>query len=134
MSPKLRIHDLLRVRALVVIAALVCFCISSHVGLQLFPLPVGADSLALNTHQDHSAKTSDASQVDANGFRVPIMAQSQKRADKEPPQSNPFISQSIDRTASPTHTRFGIEISYSICFLTSVTKTPPAGRAPPLLA
>lgn len=133
MSPELRTHDLLNLRGLVVIAALVCLCISSHVGLQLFPLPVAAESLALNTHEDHSAKASYAPQADHNDFRVPIMAQSQKRADKEPPQSNPFISQSLDTSASPTDTRFAIEISHPISFLTSATMTPGAGRAPPLL-
>lgn len=131
MSPELRIHDLLSMRALVVIAALVCFCISSHVGLQLFPLPSAVASLELNTPSDHHARAPDAPPAGANEFRVPIMSQSQKRAGKERPQSNPFISQSLDTSASPTNTRLAVEISHSLCFFTSVSMTRPAGRAPP---
>jgi hypothetical protein len=134
MSPELRTHRLLSLRALLVIAAIVCLCISSHVGLQLFPLNVGGDVQTLNTHGDFSAQASYAPEVDVNGFRVPIMAQSQKRADKETPQSNPFILQSIDRSASRTDTRFAIEVLYPVCSLTSVTTMPPAGRAPPLIS
>ena len=120
-------------RALFVTAVLVCLCVSSNVGLQLFPLPAVTSQAVLHVQQDQANKASHTHQVGAWSARVPIMAQSQKRADKEPPQSNPLIALPIDKFSPPGDPRFAIQIGYSVCFLASVTMTPHAGRAPPSL-
>jgi len=89
--------------------------------------------MALETQLDQANKVSNAPQADAQSFRVPMMVQSKKRADKEPPQSAPLIALSTDRFGLSTDTRSTIEIDYTVCFLTSLTMAPRAGRAPPSL-
>ena len=121
-------------RALLVIAALVCLCVSSNVGLQFFPLPEVVHCVIVNAQQDRTADTSCAPEVEAESFRVPMMAQSKKRADKEPPQSDPFFALSTVRTDVQIDTRSIIELRYPVSFLSSVSMTPPVGRAPPSLA
>lgn len=133
MFPEVSISALLNLRALLVIAALVCLCVSSNVGLQFFPLPAATNQVALNVQLDQAIKTSYAPQADAKSFRVPMMAQSKKRADKEPPQVDPLIALRIDRFDLPSDTRRIIEIDYPVCFLASVTMAPRTGRAPPSL-
>ncbi len=132
MSPERQLHDLLRLRALIVILALVCLCVSSHVGLQLFPLPSKASALLLDKNEDHGARALRIRQHNVSGFRVPIMAQSQKRADQDPPQSNPFISESVATPVATTNIRIRIGPGYTASRLMSITATPNVGRAPPL--
>lgn len=124
---------LLNVRALLVIVALVCLCVSSNVGLQLFPLPAVTSQAGLHIQHDQSNPASHAHQAGARSARVPMMAQSQKRADQEFPESNPLIALPIDRFSLPDDKRFAIANYYSVCFLTSNTMAPHAGRAPPSL-
>ena len=132
MSSKVRIPASLNLRALLVIAALICLCVSSNVGLQFFPLPVTTQvALDIQTHQANKALY--APQADANSFRVPMMVQSKKRADKEPPQSDPLIALPSDRFDLSTDTRLPSESRYTVCFFTSITMAPCAGRAPPSL-
>jgi hypothetical protein len=131
MSPEVSRSALLNLRALVVIAALVCLCVSSNVGPQFFPLPAVTNHAVLRHQQENNA--SYAPQAGAQSFRVPMMVQSNKRADKEPPQSDPLIGFPSDPFSLSTDTRFANEVSYTVCFLTSVPMTPHAGRAPPSL-
>ena len=133
MSPQVSIPALLNLRALLVIAALICLCVSSNVGLQFFPLPTATNQVALDVQLDQANKASHAPQAAAKSFRVPMMVQSKKRTDKAPPQADPLIALSIDRFDLPSDTRIVIEIDYSVCGLASVTMRPRAGRAPPLL-
>ena len=117
-------------RALLVIAALVCLCVSSNVGLQFFPLPVVVHCDNVIAQLDRGAHTSHAPEAEAYSFRVPMMAQSKKRGDKEPPQSDPFFAVSTVRSDVQTDTRSSIEVRYPVTFLTSISMTPPVGRAP----
>ncbi len=133
MSADLSMPVLIDLRALLVIAALICLCVSSNVGLQFFPLAVATDRVTLNASREQSNQASHAPQADAQSFRVPMMMQSQKRADKEPPQSDPLAALSLDRSDIPRQIRFASEAGYPICFTTSVKMAPPAGRAPPPL-
>jgi hypothetical protein len=133
MYPNVSMPASLSLRAFVVIAALVCLCVSSNVGLQFFPLPAVTSQVVLHIQQDQAIKASYAPQANAQNFRVPMMVQSTKRADKEPPQSEPLIALPSDRFRLLTNTRFPIEIGYTVCFLTSLRMTPHAGRAPPSL-
>lgn len=122
---------LLNLRTILIIAALICLCVSSNVGPQFLPLPIATSQMALDI-QLHQAKSAlYPPQADPKGFRVPMMVQSKKRADKEPPQSDQLIVLPTIRLVHPRETRFAIEIDYPICFLASVKMTPHAGRAPP---
>ena len=133
MSPQVNIPALLNSRALLVIAALICLCVSSNVGLQFFPLPASTTQAALNVQLDQLNKASYAPQANAKSFRVHMMVQSNKRADKEPPQADRLIALPSARFDLPTDIRFAIEVDQTVCFLTPLTMAPRAGRAPPSL-
>ena len=124
---------LLNLRAILVIAALVCLCVSSNVGLQLFPLPAATNQVLSHVQHDQANQASHAPQAGAQSSRIPMMVQSNKRADQESPQSNPLIAVRIDGIDVSRAIRFAIEIDYPVCFLTSVPMAPHAGRAPPSL-
>jgi hypothetical protein len=133
MSPEVSRVALLNLRALVVIAALVCLCVSSNVGLQFFPLPAVTSQAVLHVQPDLGNHSSHAPRAGAQSFRVPMMVQSNKRADKESPQSNPLMAVRVDGFDFPGATRSAIEIRYPVCFVTSVSMAPNPGRAPPSL-
>ena len=130
MRPQVSIPDLLNLRALFVIAALICLCVSSNVGLQLFPLPAATPQVIL-AQLYQANKALSAPQADAKSFRVPMMVQSKKRAEKEPPQTDPFIALPSDRLGLSRATRLATDIGYAISFFTSITMAPRGGRAPP---
>jgi hypothetical protein len=133
MPDRAGIPIVLNVRAVLVIAALICLCVSSNVGPQFLPLPPATIQLAQDVHSEEPGHAWHTPQAGARCFRVPMMAQSKKRADKEPSQSHQFIVLPSDRFSLPRHTRFSVAIGYSGRFLTSVTMAPAAGRAPPSL-
>ena len=133
MSHKVGIPALPNLRALLVIAALICLCVSSNVGLQFFPLPAATTQVAVNVQLDQPNKALYAPQADAKSFRVPMMGQSKKRAATEPPQADPLIALPSGRFGLSTDTRFAIEVD-TVCFFTSVPMAPRSGRAPPSLA
>jgi hypothetical protein len=62
-----------------------------------------------------------------------MMAQSKKRADKEPPQSDQLIALPNDRLRLSVDSRLAVEVGYTVCFFSSITMPPRAGRAPPSL-
>lgn len=132
MGPKVSLRVSLNLRALLVIAALICLCVSSNVGLQFFPLPAATNQVALEAPFDQGTTASNAPQADSQSFRVPML-QSKKRADKEPPQSDRPIALPSDRFGLPRDTHIAIEIDHTVCFLTPLTMAPRAGRAPPSL-
>lgn len=138
MSPEVSRSALLNLRALIVIGALVCLCVSSNVGPQFFPLPAVTNQVVLRAQHDQANKASYAPQAyapqaNAKSFRVPMMVQSKKRADNEPPQYDPLIALRSDRFNLPKDARFAIEVGYTVCFFTSATTAPYAGRGPPTL-
>jgi hypothetical protein len=133
MYPDVSMPASLSLRAFVVIAALVCLCVSSNVGPQFFPLPAVTSQVILHIQQHQAIKASYAPRANAQSFRVPMMVQSTKRADKEPPQSEPLVALPSDRFVLLTNSRFAIEIGCTVCFLTALRMTPYGGRAPPSL-
>jgi hypothetical protein len=133
MSAETGIPVILNLRALLVIAALICLCVSSNVGLQLFPLPAAPTQVTLDVQLSQASKAVYAPQADAKSFRVPMVVQSKKRADKEPPHSNPFVALRSDRFNLPRETRFAIKVDYAVRVVPSVKMAPRAGRAPPAL-
>jgi hypothetical protein len=118
-------------RSLFVIGVLICLCVSSNVGLQFFPLPAATTQEAANVQLDQANKPLHAPHDDARSFRVPMMAQSQKRVGKERPAANQLLAVPIDRFRLPSETRLAFEIEYPLGFLTAFTMAPRAGRAPP---
>src|ERR687897_3426432 len=71
-------------RGLLIIAALVSLCVSNNVGPSFLPLPVVTDRVAERTQETQQDKSSRApSPAGSDSFRVPMMGQAQKRADKE---------------------------------------------------
>ena len=133
MARKVSIPALLNWRALLVIAALICLCVSSNVGLQFFPLPAVPTRITLDVQLEQANHVLYVPQSDAKSFRVPMMVQPKKRADREPAQSDPLIALPSDRCEFSTDKRFAIEVGYTVCFFTSITMPPRAGRAPPSL-
>ena len=81
-----RKSTLLQLRAVLVVAALICLCFSSNVGPRFLPLP------ALRTYLETSEPEHDGQRLfgplrgEADGFRVPMVSQLQKRADRETQQ------------------------------------------------
>lgn len=70
-------------RAFLVVAAIISLCVSSNVGPRFLPLPTISDDLAAS-QQEHEGETrSRRSDSQADSFRVPMMAQTQKRTDRE---------------------------------------------------
>lgn len=132
MRPRVNSSDLLHFRALLVIATLSCLCISSNVGLQFFPLPAASHVVA-DVQQDQSNKASHASRFGAQSFRVPMMVQSRKDADKAPPQYDPLAALPSDRFGLSTDAHVVLEADYTVPFVESVTMAPRGGRAPPSL-
>lgn len=131
MSPEARRSASVNLRAILVVAALVCLCVSSNVGLQFFPLPAVTSQVVLHAQQNQESQASHAPRADAQGSRVPMMVQSNKRTDKDSPQFHPVTAVSTDAFNLPRAVRLAIEVDYPVCFLTPVPMTPHAGRAPP---
>lgn len=132
MPPEISMRASLSLRALVVIAALVCLCVSSNVGPQFFPLPAATRQVAHDLRPQPAKLASQAPQANAQNFRVPMMAQSTKRADNEF-QSDRLIALPSHQFDFERDTRFAIEIGSAVSFVASVTTAPRAGRAPPSL-
>jgi len=115
MSLEVTMPASLRLRAFVIIAALVCLCVSSNVGPQFFPLPAATTQIAQDVRPHPAKQASQAPQANAQNFRVPMMAQSKKRADNEP-QSDQLIPLPSNRLGFRRDTRFAIEIRHAVSF------------------
>ena len=131
MFPEVRRSALLNLRAILVMAALVCLCVSSNVGLQFFPLPAVTSQVVSHVHENQASLALHGPRADAQGSRVPMMVQSNKRIDKDSPQFHPVTAVRTDEIDLSGAIRFAIEIDYPVCFLTPIRMTPHAGRAPP---
>lgn len=131
MSRQLTIPGLLNARALLVIATLICLCVSSNVGLEFFPLPAATTPVTYTVQAHKTNKASQAPTTEAEGFRVPMMAQSKKRPDEKSLQSHPLILSPTNSCCTQRHLRFATEFSYLPCFESPFTLAPDAGRAPP---
>lgn len=120
-------------RAALVIVALFTLCVSNNVGPCFLPLAAITDRIT-EQRQDNQLNKTDRppSPTESDSFRVPMMVQTQKRADKEHhPQplattlNTVFVVPDDDRTAT--------EFSYAISLIRSALVLQPPGRAPPCL-
>jgi hypothetical protein len=120
-------------RALLVIAALISLCVSNNVGPSFLPLPVVTDCVAENSQENQRDSASlPPSPAESDSFRVPMVAQTQKRGDKEP-QPQPLAAILKGGFVFPNHARVATEFSYPIPLITSASVSQPPGRAPPHL-
>lgn len=126
---RLRVFDW---RAVLVVATLVSLCVSSNVGPRFLPLPTISDDLVASQPEHQGEISSRRSRSQAYSFRVPMMAQTQKRTDREPQQPQPlallpkgvFVSINDCRIATDRYFASSLPVppSLSLRF----------GRAPPL--
>lgn len=122
------------VRAALVILALVSLCVSNNVGPCFLPLPVVTDRIANNPQGNKDNKASRSSlPAESDNFRVPMMAQTQKRSDNAP-QAQPLAATLKAGFVPPNNAGAVTEFSYQISFPTSASVSQPPGRAPPRLA
>ena len=119
-------------RALLVIAALISLGVSNNVGPQFLPLPTvldrGSESHTESQHNTASRPPSGKS----DNFRVPMMAQTQKRTGTKPPPQS-LATALNGGCVQPDDDRSLCEFSYAILLFTSASASQPPGRAPPRL-
>lgn len=122
-------------RACLVVAALVSLCVSSNVGPRFLPLPAldGAvtalDGAAISQSELQSPPVLRQSYGKADGFRMPMMSQTQKRTEREIQQ--PVVLPSRDVLISPNEGRVAIERHYANSHLKPSAVSLFLGRAPP---
>ena len=123
----------LNLRVVLVIAALFSLCVSSNVGPRFAPLPV-LTNRAAEDRQDNLHNNASRSSLpgDSDSFRVPMMAQSHKRAVKGP-QPQPLATILTGSLVLPILACAPAEFSYSALPLKSSLVSQPPGRAPPRL-
>lgn len=126
---RLRVFDW---RAILVVVTLVSLCVSSNVGPRFFPLPAISYDLVVSRPEHQSETRSRRSRSEAGSFRVPMMAQTQKRTDREPQHPQPIAL-----------LLKGVSVSINDCriatdrYVANSLPVPPSpsmrfGRAPPL--
>lgn|SRR5687767_1681924 len=119
---------LLAPRALLVITALISLCVSSDVGPRFAPLPSLTDSPStVGTIQYESASSA---RVGANSFRVPMMAQTQRRVDQQH-HSQPFAESPKGLIALLTDRVSSVEDNIEVSVVASAPLSQPPGRSPP---
>jgi hypothetical protein len=124
---------LFSLRAFLVISVLTSLCLSSNVGPRFFPLPALFEDAPKCFRESLIETASRLPPSDeSDSFRVPMMAQTQKRSGMKP------APQSIARTAQNScllveGKRSTSEFDYAILLLSSAPVFQPPGRAPPAL-
>ena len=127
------ISRLFELRAILVIAALISLCASSNVGPQFLPLPGLLDrSVESQLESQHNTASRLPSSGKSDNFRVPMMAQTQKRTGTKPPPQSLATALNSD-CVEPDDDRAVCESSYAILLFTSASVSQPPGRAPPSL-
>ena len=120
-------------RSALVIAALLSLCVSNNVGPSFLPLPRVTDRLAENPQENQRDTASrPPSPAESDTFRVPMMGNTQKRADKEP-QPQPLAVTLKGGFVLPNDARVATEFSYPISVFAPASVSQPPGRAPPRL-
>ena len=119
-------------RAFLVVAALISLCVSSNVGPRFLPLPALSDDFALSQpeHQGETASRRSRSEVDS--FRVPMMAQTQKRTDREPQQPQPIALLLKSVLISVNDCRIATDRYFASSLPVPPSVSLRLGRAPPL--
>lgn len=116
-----------------VIATLISLCISNNVGPSFLPLPVLTTLATENRDNNHTNTASNApSAPELDSLRVPMLAQSQTRADKD--QTTQTLAATLkSEFVLQDQTRVVTESGYPISRVSSRSVSQPPGRAPPLL-
>ena len=117
-------------RASVVVAALFSLCASSNVGPRFLPLPVPESAAAEASDEQQGTTASRSKSKEPGSFRVPMMAQAQKRADREPQPQSLGVMPGVDCVMS-NDCRVTAEVSEPKIAITSALLSAPSGRAPP---
>lgn len=120
-----------QLRAFLIVAALISLCLSSNVGPRFLPLPSVTDPEGKEL-QVSQGITASRSRSERESFRVPIMAQTQKRADREA-QPHPLDVTLRVGFVVANDTRVATEFRDVSHLFTSTSVSQPAGRAPPRL-
>ena len=117
-------------RAFLIFAGLITLCVSKNVGPSFLPMPFVDGVAQGQQNQLDPATLIHQSPARSDGFRVPIMAQAQKRADKDQ-QSQPLATTLKIGFVPPNDARVAVEGSSRISLITSPSVSQPPGRAPP---
>jgi hypothetical protein len=132
MVRQLKVSSFVQLRAFIIIAALIAFCASSNVGPQFLPLPALEVSSSQHSRVEHREIAADSHSDFSAGFRVPILADSQRRGDRKSQDQSVaelpgvgFVSSNAS-DVSPEH-------DHQPSSFASVSGSPPPGRAPPRL-
>ena len=120
-------HSVLR--ASVVITALISLCVSSDVGPRFLPLPTLESAVAESSDEQQDITISRSHSNESDSFRVPMMAQSQKRADREP--QAPLVLVPGLHVRSSNNGRVPATVTASDSLFISAILSEPLGRAPP---
>ena len=117
-------------RASVVVAALFSLCVSSNVGPRFLPLPVLESAAAEASHEQQGTTASRSQSKEPASFRVPMMAQAQKRADRDTTSRSlsvmPGVGCVMSNDCRVTAEVIDPKISISFSLVSA-----PSGRAPP---
>ena len=133
MSVRIIISRFYDLRAFLVIATLISLCVSNNVGPSFLPLPVVTDRVAAKPQEKQLDIASRApSPAESDSFRVPMMAQAQKRAAKET-QPQPLAATLKVGIALPADSRVATTLSFPISNFSSALVSQPPGRAPPFI-
>ena len=116
-------------RASVVVAALFSLCVSSNVGPRFLPLPAPDSAPAEASHEQQATTASSSRRKEPGSFRVPMMAQGQKRADREPQPRSLAVMPGVCVISNDCRVTAKV-IDPRISF-TSALVSAPSGRAPP---
>ena len=132
MVRQLNVSSFVQLRAFIIIAALIAFCASSNVGPQFLPLPALETASQRHSRVEHREIAADLHSDFSASFRVPILADTQRRADRKSPDQSVaelpgigFVSLNAP-DISPEH-------DHQTSGFASVSASPPLGRAPPRL-
>ncbi|CAN5766243.1 hypothetical protein BH20ACI3_BH20ACI3_22070 [soil metagenome] len=132
MTLQANISRLFEIRAFLVIAALISLCASNNVGPQFLPLPGVLDCSAESQRESQNNTASRPPSGTSDNFRVPMMAQTQKRTGTKPPPQS--LGTALNGgCVQPDDARSVCEFSYAILLFHSASVSQPPGRAPPHL-
>jgi hypothetical protein len=127
-KPVLRPFD---VRVVLVLIALLSLCVSNNVGPCFLPLPVVTDCVAQSLEHQNNTVSGSSSPTRPDSFRVPMMGQTQKRANKDN-HAQPLAGAPRIGFVLPGDARVATFDS-PIPPVTAQALSQPRGRAPPRL-
>ena len=119
-------------RIALIVATLLSLCASNNVGLSFLPLPVVTDPVAAERLDSQQSNASRApSSIEPDTLRVPMLAQSQKRADKDQTTQTfvATLNAGFVLLDEPRIVRVSIDL---ISLVTTAFAMRPPGRAPSL--